>query len=332
MEELRATLPGIPIYVARGNNDTPCGDYRLDTKSDFLLRTGKIIAEGLPPSHRQPVVKAFAAGGYYSLSMAAPMRNTRLIVVNDVFQSPNYRTCSGAADPAAATAEMAWLQDQLEQAQRLGQRVWIMGHIPPGVDPYSTVAKFKNVCAGEAPVTYLSSDKLADLLAKHAGVIRLGIFAHTHMDEMRLLEPQGGELRASSGHGTAIKLVPSISPVDGNKPSFTVARIHGASAVLQDYRVIAASNQTGIGATWSTEYDYAQAYHEAEFSPAAVEKLVAGFEEDRGAKTEASRQYIREYFVGDLSFVLKPFWPQYVCSLANYTAKAYAACVCSAGK
>jgi sphingomyelin phosphodiesterase acid-like 3 len=264
--------------------------------------------------------------------MAAPMRGTRLIVINDIFLSPNYSTCSGKADHAATAAEMAWLQEELARAERLGQRVWVMGHIPPGVNPYSTVLRMKNVCAGEPPVMFLSSDKLTDLLVEHGEEIRLSIFAHTHMDEMRMLEPTGDGLHASSERGTAIKLVPSISPVDGNNPSFTVALINPATAMLQDYKVIAASNQTGIGATWAQEYDYAQTYHEAQFSSATVEKLVAAFAADRSAKTEATQEYIRNYFVGDLSAALKPFWPQYVCSIANDTAKSYAACVCSAGK
>ncbi len=326
MGELRATLPGIPIYVALGNNDTPCGDYRLDAGSEFLLRTGQIIAEGLPPSQRRESLKVFAAGGYYSVTMAAPMRDTRLIVVNDIFLSPNYSTCSGKADPSAANTQMAWLQDQLEQARRLRQRVWVMGHIPPGVDPYSTVARLKNVCTGAAPALFLSSDKLADLLSTNAGTIRLGIFAHTHMDEMRLLKPQGG------GPGVAIKIVPSISPVDGNNPSFTIAHINPASATLEDYQVIAASNQTGTGTIWSQEYDFATAFHEATFSSATVEPLIAEFHSDLDAKTQASQQYMRNYFVGDLSTALKPFWPLYVCSLANYTATAFTACVCPAGR
>jgi sphingomyelin phosphodiesterase acid-like 3 len=227
---------------------------------------------------------------------------------------------------------MAWLQNELARAERLGQRVWVMGHIPPGVDPYSTVLRLKNVCKGEPPVMFLSSDKLTDLLVEHGGAIRLAIFAHTHMDEMRMLAPTGRDQHASAGRGTAIKLVPSISPVDGNNPSFTVARIDPATAILQDYQVIAASNQTGVGASWAQEYDYARTYHEAQFSSATVKKLVVKLEADRGAKTDAAQQYIRNYFVGDVSAVLKPFWPQYVCSIANDTAKSYAACVCSTGK
>ena len=294
-ESCARRYPAIPIYVALGNNDTACGDYRLDAGSEFLLRTGQIIAEGLPPSQRRESLKMFAAGGYYSVTMAAPMRDTRLIVVNDIFLSPNYSTCSGKADPSAANTQMAWLQDQLEQARRLRQRVWVMGHIPPGVDPYSTVARLKNVCTGAAPALFLSSDKLADLLSTNAGTIRLGIFAHTHMDEMRLLKPQGG------GPGVAIKIVPSISPVDGNNPSFTIAHINPASATLEDYQVIAASNQTGTGTIWSQEYDFATAFHEATFSSATVEPLIAEFHSDLDAKTQASQQYMRNYFVGDLS-------------------------------
>ena len=336
MGELRARFPGRAVYVALGNNDSACGDYRLDTGSDFLAQTARIVAEGLPRSQQAQALKEFAKGGYYSVLMEAPMQGTRLIVINDVFLSPNYSNCAGKPDPAATDAEMTWLKEELAQARRLGQRVWVMGHIPPGVDPYSTVARFRDVCGGEAPVLFLSSDKLADMLIEYGDVIRLGIFGHSHMDEIRLLEAQSGP-QSSSGHGTAmksvaIKMVPSISPVDGNNPAFTIARVGIFSALLRDYEVIAASNQSGVATVWSREYDYAQSYHEAEFSALAARKLIAEFEDDRGAKTAASQEYIRNYFVGDLGSELQPFWPLYVCTMGNYTAKGFAACVCSAGK
>jgi sphingomyelin phosphodiesterase acid-like 3 len=176
---------------------------------------------------------------------------------------------------------------------------------------------------------FLTPDKMTDLLVENGDVVRLGIFAHTHMDEIRLLRPEGSEPQAAGEHRVAIKIVSSISPVDGNRPSFTVARVNPFTAVLQDYEVIAASNQTGIAATWTTEYDYAQAFHEGEFSPSTVEALIGEFKSDRGAKTEVSKAYIRNYFVGDRSFALSPFWPQYACALEHYTAKGYASCVCS---
>ncbi len=52
---LRATLPGIPVYIALGNNDSGCGDYHLDPAHDDLLaRLAPIVADaaGLPDADR----------------------------------------------------------------------------------------------------------------------------------------------------------------------------------------------------------------------------------------------------------------------------------------
>ena len=328
VRELRAAFPEMPVYVALGNNDTGCGDYKLDANGSFLAEAGKIIAEGLPPTEREAAISQFAAGGYYSVSMATPMHDTRLIVVNDLFLSPKYTTCAGKSDTAAATAQMAWLEQQLTEAQKAGQQVWVMGHIPPGIDPYSTAEKLRNVCGGEKAVTFLASNQMADLLVDHSSVVRLAIFAHTHMDEMRLLKPEG---KAGNDSTVAVKIVSSISPVDGNNPSFTIARVDPSTAVLEDYEVIAASNQTGVATRWAKEYDYRETYHEKEFTPATLGKLLGEFRADSTASAAISQAYIRDYFVGDASLLLSPFWPQYVCALDNRTSKSFAACVCSSG-
>jgi len=332
---LRAAFPGMPAYVALGNNDSGCGDYKLDADGAFLGGAGKAVAAALPSSQRLAALKQFAAGGYYSVRMAAPMRRTRLIVVNDLLMSPKYTTCADKKDPAPADAEVAWLSRQLDQAYAAGEKVWVMGHIPPGIDPYSTVAKMRNVCAGKTPSEFLADDKMADLLVDHAAEIKLGIFAHTHMDELRLLRPQADAAASAAAGEVAIKLVPSISPVDGNIPSFTIAQVNPATAVLADYEVVKAANKTGVGesgadAPWTPEYDYATTYHQTEFSPADVKSLIAGFTADKDAKADASQAYIRNYFIGDVSRELTPFWPEYVCALDNYGAKGFAACVCAA--
>jgi len=328
--QLRATFPRIPIYVALGNNDSACGDYRLDPGNNFLADTARIMATGLPASDRAAEIHDFSQAGSYSLTMAPPMQNTRLIVLDDLFLSKKYRSCSGQHDPAPADAEIAWLRDQLEQARQSGQRVWVMGHIPTGIDPYATARRLGAMCGHVHPVMFLSSTKLADLLIEYADIIRLGIFAHTHMDEIRLLQLEPAEPNSASP-AVAIKMVPSISPVDGNDPSFTIARISPLTATLQDYKVVSASNHTGIATRWSVEYDFAQTFHQQQFSPSTVRALIAEFA-DPGADTAVSQQYIRHYFIGDRSSELKPFWPQYVCALANHTVEAYSACICLKAK
>jgi sphingomyelin phosphodiesterase acid-like 3 len=330
--ELRNSFPGMPVYMALGNNDSGCGDYKLDSGSDFFKQTGKILAEGLPLPAQKEAAEQFAAGGYYSVAMATPMRATRLIVINDTFLSPKYTTCSGAPAPNAEDAQIDWLKKQLNEAREAHQNAWILGHVPPGVNVPSTIAKMKNVCAKAKPEMYLASGALTDDLTANADLIHLAIFAHTHMDELRLLRPQDDVASSSSEHDVAIKMVPSISPVDGNNPAFTIAKVNPSKAILQDYEVISASNQTGIDTTWSLEYEFAKAYHETEFSAASLKELIGEFKNDRDSNQDISAAYIRNFFVGDRSVLLKPFWPQYVCGLANSTATSFAACMCGTDK
>ena len=330
--ELRATFPGMPVYAALGNNDSNCGDYQIDAGSNFLAQAGKVFTDALPQSQQEEALKEFGAGGYYSVTMAAPMHATRLIVLNDLFLSSKYRTCGGKPDPAAAAQQVTWLGSQLAQARQSGQKVWVMGHIPPGIDPFTTVGKFKNVCGGQAPALFLSSDALADVLTQNADVVRLGLFGHTHMDEVRLLEPAGKGGESNGKSRVAIKMVPSISPVDGNNPSFTIARVDTSSALLLNYDVIAASNQTGIDTTWGLEYDYSKTYHASQFSPATVSKMVDKFKKDHAAKDSESAAFLRNYVVGDKSPFLKPFWPEYTCALDNHTAEGFTKCVCANAK
>ena len=47
IDELYQSFPGVPVYVALGNNDSDCGDYRLDAHSEFLRVTGKVSHKGL---------------------------------------------------------------------------------------------------------------------------------------------------------------------------------------------------------------------------------------------------------------------------------------------
>jgi len=333
IEELSGALPGVPVYVALGNNDSDCGEYRLDAHSEFLsVIGGEATGAAYPSSERMSSLKGFSEGGYYSVNLPAPVRNARLLVLNDLFMSSKYATCAGKADTTAAAEQLAWLERQLASARANKEKVWVMGHIPPGIDVHATVTKMRDLCGDARPKMFLSSEKMADELVEFSDVVELAIFAHTHMDEVRILRAEDGVPRTVPTKSVAVKMVPSISPIDGNAPSFTVARVDRSSAALVDYRVFAASNQTGVDATWREEYDYGQTYREAEFSAASVSQLIAGFQADPGAKTESSRDYIRNFFAGNASPLLGLVWPQYVCGLSNHSAEGFRSCVCPAAR
>jgi sphingomyelin phosphodiesterase acid-like 3 len=145
---------------------------------------------------------------------------------------------------------------------------------------------------------------------------------------MRLLKPVSEE-NTTSQRGVAVKMIPSISPIDGNTPSFTVALVDAPSAKLEDFQVFASSNDTGIDAAWKEEYDYAEAYKQSDFSAESLTRLVAGFQADSDASTVAAKTYLRNYYVRDRSLELRLFWTQYVCAVSTYSVDAYRNCRCS---
>ena len=326
LAELRGALPGVPVYAALGNNDSDCGDYQLDAGSPFLSELAPVFVGRAQDGLQTQDVHAFDARGDYSVALPAPVKNGRLLVLDDLFASARYRTCSGKVDASPAARQIAWLKQHLDTARAQNENVWVMAHIPPGVDPYSTARRWMTLCSGGNPQTFLGSNALSDTLAAYGDVIRLAIFAHTHMDELRVLEPEKG---SAADMPVAVKIVASISPVDGNNSSFTVGTVDVNHAVLADYRVIAASNQTGVDTSWSEEYDFAATYHKPGFTAAAVNDLITGFRSDPMAQSVASQSYLQNYMTGKDMRSLALFWAPYTCSLTNSTADAYRLCVCS---
>ena len=326
--KLRSAFPGKPVFAAMGNNDTDCGDYQIDAHSAFLRALAPAMTEDIHGPEHEAALSSFAAEGDYSAALPAPFRRTRLLVLDDLFASAKYASCAGKAAPQAGRAQIAWLLRQLQAARRKRLQVWVVGHIPPGIDPYSTALKSPRLCAGQPPVVFLGSNALASTLQDFGGVVRLAVFGHTHMDEIRLLSPGSS---ARSGSAVAVKVIPSISPVDGNRPSFVVAQADPASAALKDYQVIAASNKTGFATRWGEEYDFGRQYHESAFDAASVARLIRTFAADRFAAASASQSYIQDFYIGAPASELKPFWPQYVCALANTSAGAYRSCACNTG-
>lgn len=327
-----------PLYVALGNNDSDCGDYHLDVDAPFLADIAPLLLRGASKHERAEAMESFKAGGYYSVLLPAPVDRIRLVVLNDVFLSPWHESCAGAPDPAAGHAELEWLAQQLEQARAAREHVWVMGHIPPGVDAYSTLAHMGPSCNSKPPVMFLATDQLAQELTGAGDEIRLAIFAHAHTDEFKLLRPEPSDAGTGAaspsgakakGEAVAIKMVPSISPVNGNNPAFIVAQVDPVTARLADYRVYAAKDSSGAG-VWSELYDFDGTYHRTSFSSDSVESVLAEFAHDPGEKGASSRTYVRDFLTGRPDILLPLVWPRYVCTLSHATAAGFTGCVCTA--
>ncbi len=195
----------------------------------------EIVVKALPANLSRPelaTIRAdFEAGGYYSAPLAAAP-NTRIVVFDDVFLSGGHETCAGKPDPETAATELAWLKAQLDRLNP-GENVWIMGHIPPGLDAYSSLKARK-------PVLFLKYDFM-DVLQSQDGVIPVAIFAHTHLDGLSEIPSR------DAAHPVTLKLVQAISPDHGNPPTYTLAKIDTKTGALLDYTLVTATKSTANG-------------------------------------------------------------------------------------
>jgi len=339
MKQVEAAFPRIPVYLALGNNDSRCNHNRLDVRDAYLKATGQAVVDGLvgvSAADRILALSTYQTAGYYAVAMPAPMKKTRLLVLDDTYMMSQYANCEAdSKDRQGAEEQIAWLGKQLDAARQRGDKVWVLGHVPPTVSPDKAMTKMKALCAstGTSGVSsFLYADDLARLLATHADVVTLALFGHTHMDELHLLESKGAERGAATAAGVPMKVVASVSPVDGNLPSFTVAKVAPAMAKLVDYTVFMASNATGVSTAWAKEYAFDETYRETEFSSAALEDLIGRFRADLAGTSEETQAYERHFFKGGglATLALGMYWQGYVCSLDHPTALGFKTCACKA--
>jgi sphingomyelin phosphodiesterase acid-like 3 len=319
MAEMRAALPGKPLYAALGNNDSDCEDYQLDLGSSFFRELTESFLRDVPAADRTEAEKSFAETGSYAVHLPGEMATTRLIVLDDLFMSKKHSACSAKKDPRGAEAVRLYLAGQLAAGEGKETK-WVMAHIPPGIDPYSTILKMRDICGGEKPDYFLSSDSLRSELTKQP--VALAIFAHTHMDEMRLLHSDDGSQKI------AAKLVPSVSPIHGNHPAFVLARVNAQTATVSDYRVVASAAMNDPKAEWKTLYDFDQLFAQKRFDATAVEALLTNFRKEPEGK--ASEAYLHQVQSGEKATPLALFWPEYACTLGTTTEAGLRQCMCPA--
>ena len=326
-QQIHNTYPTVSVYLALGNNDSGCADYFETPGSAFLKSAAVSFAANIrDPEARASLAASFPRLGDYSVMLPGPMQNTRLIVLQNIFESALYQGCNGQASAAPAAEQITWLRKQLTDARDSGQQVWVMAHIPPGIDVYTTFHRYLfapgQACTVKQPQMFLSNGDLGGTIAEFGDVVRLAIFAHTHMDEIKLL-------RNPDGKAVPVKMVPSISPINGNEPSFMVAQVSPQTATIKDYEVYSATNAQG--GVWNREYRYSDVYQLPDFSAKSVDQLTIALIDDKSGEDDTSRAYERYFLAGGGTFAalgLQRLWPAYSCSLRELDPAAFHRCMC----
>src|SRR5258706_2146085 len=216
----RKAYPGVRVYPTLGNNDSDCGDYAVAPNGAFLTDFRDVWR---PFVRSRSFDRRFPSGGYYHADVAG-LHDVRIIALNTNFFSTNYKNPCGKPGPDPALRELEWLDAELHLARKEGKRVWLLFHIPPGLDVYDSL-QYGGACPNLKAQTFWKDEyeqKYLKITAAHRKTI-LGSFAgHTHQDEFRI------------ANGDFIHITPSVSPVFGNNPAFEIVDA-GRHGDITDY-------------------------------------------------------------------------------------------------
>jgi hypothetical protein len=195
--------------------------------------------------------------------------------------------------------------------------VWILGHIPPGIGVAGTACPSTN-----APF-YADSyaGQVNALFAQNRSILTLGVFGHEHMDDFRLLQDSAGPI-------FGVKIVPSVSPLDGNNPAFVRFTYDPNAGVISDATTWYLTNlsvaNVAVPGVWQREYDFDTAYGQIALDTSGIAGAVSRIL----TQPSAQAAFVRYYPSSSGTPAASPF-PAYGCALNKATATDYAACACT---
>jgi sphingomyelin phosphodiesterase acid-like 3 len=200
--------------------------------------------------------------------------NTVLFSVKYENISPSNTNC----DPAQK--ELEWLAEELKSAAEKNEKVWLLLHIPVGVNVYSTLHKFLDDSGRLTDVLPFwkpqYSRQFLTLTDIYSQIIKAMFAGHTHMDTFRITKSTYPEVDPSC----FIHVSPAISPQFGNNPGYEIFTYDKRDFTLTDYEVRYLNLENpavGIDSPWVIEYSFSEAYQVASISSRSLNKLWAKF-------------------------------------------------------
>ncbi|MGE3819948.1 MAG: metallophosphoesterase [Isosphaeraceae bacterium] len=311
--EFARRFPNTPILPTLGNEDSYCGDYQIEPDGPFLAAFADAWAPLLGPGvDRAAFRETFRRGGYYALALPRA-RGCRLVVLNSVFFSVNYDDACGRASQTPALDQFRWLDHTLGEAREAGDSVWLLMHVPPGINSYNAS---RSVPEGKAPDTFWQPEltsRFLELIGRYRSTVRLAFAGHTHMDDFRSVPVDGAP-------ALFVKIVPAVSPIFGNNPGYQIYDYDPVKGTLEDYRTFSLPLPGPGGAgVWGQEYEFQTTYGPRVLDAPGVTDLASALK----AIPALREAYTRDYGVGAPAEFPPSAFEYYRLAIANVTPAEY---------
>jgi hypothetical protein len=323
--EFEHAFPATPILPVLGNNDDDCGDYQLQPKGPFLADTLPVLRGLLGNAGLEP---GFERDWTSYGNASVKVNGFRILLADTIVFSRNYRDACGpppAVDPGHAT--LAWLETELAAARRAHEPVWLVYHIPPGIDGYATWRQ--GSCPDHVIPMWKESyaEAFAALLKRYADTVAAQFAEHTHMDDFRLLGDAGGNFGF-------VLITPALSPIFGQNPAFRTVAYDRAGGILDETTYdLTDLPQAGASAApkWQSEYTFTQAWGLPRVDLPNLERLYTMIatqpqERERWRRLFAVSSPVYWRMSSDQPVAIRA----YGCATGHTSAAAFAACWCGA--
>jgi hypothetical protein len=321
-------LPGQRVYFCLGDSDNDAGEYQTAPGGTFLHDTATIFATNFikDTENQKSFNQTYPAGGYYTIT-PPNSPNTSIISLNTNFFSVQYNAVKADDDPGKK--ELDWFADQLKDAKKHGRKVWLLLHIPPGVNVSGTVSKNQYVPMWKTQY----NDRFVQLIKENAALITGSFAGHTHMDDFRVLfqlpaperTPTRTPAQAPAQALSFIRICPALSPQFGNNPGYQQFRYDRKGFSLIDYDTYWLNLGVTDPATavWQKEYRFSVAYGQNEITANSFLAVYNALDTNptwRGL-------YTNYYNVGNLSLpvITDANFKAYRCGIGNWTEDGFTA-------
>jgi hypothetical protein len=318
MDQVRSTVGDIPVMFAVGNADSYLGAL---PEPSYLSNTAALYYTQFLNStvDHQTFINTFTSGGYYSAKPAGT--NLMVIGLNTVMFNYDFSdTLKTDVD-----AELTWFDSQLAQAKAAGKKVWLLMHIPPGADKYSTAQNNVDANGHLTTATMMWNQdyqaRFLRILSKYPDTIALTLAAHTHMDEYRIMSPTNNVL----------DITPSITPYFGNNPAFKIFTFSHDTLKATDYRILNYDLATNPE-QFNSYYTFSTAYLLHGFLNDSLWQLYPEL-----AAENANQQLYREHYFSGHNYTIpvtntfnpitNKTWPVYWCGIGHMDERGLIDCV-----
>ncbi|MBT3181022.1 MAG: hypothetical protein HN337_00780, partial [Deltaproteobacteria bacterium] len=316
--ELRDRCGDLPVVFTLGNNDSYEGDYLIEPGGEFLSDTSELFFSTMlyEKADEDEFTVSWNAGGYYSTSDISS--DLTVINLNTILFSPE--AVSGSE--MAAETQLSWFDTELANASAAGKRVWILLHIPPGADIFSSVSSYMDDSGLLSDAAMMWQEAYQQSFLTTLNTYRDSVDAifsgHTHMDEYRLALEDGNSWKLE------IITTPAISPLFGNNPAFKVLTVGGGGWKPQDYEAFNISLDSD-DQVFASYYTFSDAYE----LDGVLESSFATLYSELGSDDSKKATYIDHYYSGNNSSnpIDNTNWPAYRCAIGEMDKSAYIECV-----